>query len=125
MEFDTQGALSQYQIEIGIKVELNRLEELNAGLIYAARASAEAETAFKIAYAKARLNAKAQGKITESTADDIATAETGELRLAYATTQNSLMANRENVSSCRAKLDALRTLSSSSRSASFIPSKRF
>jgi hypothetical protein len=123
MNYETQTVLSSYQIEIGIKVELNRLEELNANLISVSRHAAQAETAFKVAYSRARLKAKSEGKITEATADDVATVETEAQRLASALAQNELMSCREGVASAKARLDALRTLSSSSRTNSWVAKK--
>lgn len=117
--------LTQFEIEIGIKHELTQLAELNAELILSSRRSAEAESAYKVSFAKARVRARASGKINEATAEDLATIDTETERLANAVAQADLLAKREAIASCKARLDGLRTLASSARSSNFLPNKKF
>ena len=67
---------------------------------------------------KARLGARAEGKITEAFAEDKATVATEDLRLASAIATNLLLTTREAISSAKTRLDALRTLSASARNLS-------
>lgn len=117
--------LTQFEIELGIRQELTHLSDLNAELIRVSRVSAEIESAYKVAFAKARLHARSQGKVNEATAEDMATVATEKERTANAVAQADLMAKREAIASVKARLDALRTLSSSARNTNFLASKKF
>ena len=108
--------LSPTEIEESIVAEGKHLREMTDKIHNAARCAAEAETAFKVTFAKERLIARAgEGKITEAFAEDTATVNTEAQRLAYLIESAKLTALREELRITTARIDALRTLSASIR----------
>lgn len=110
--------LTPAQIANGIEAQIDRLETLVRHLAEAGNLAAESEADFKAEFAKARLLARAQDpKPTEAHAEDLATVQTADLRKAHLIAQNRLTVGRESIRVATARLDALRTLSASYRSA--------
>ena len=82
----------------------------------AAKAVAQAETIFKVAFAKERMTARLQeGRVTEAMAEDIATVYTEAQRLDFRVKEANLTALREELKIATALVDALRTLMASLR----------
>ncbi|MHB1777976.1 MAG: hypothetical protein ACYCU7_18615 [Acidimicrobiales bacterium] len=98
---------------------LDELEELVETVRIAAEESARAEAAFKAAFAKSRMTfrVEAGGRPTVDAVDDFATVETEGGRLRYLLARERLVAAREASGACRSRLDALRTLAASVRTA--------
>jgi len=109
--------LNQTDIEKALVEEGRSLRRLVGAIRESAQAKAESETAFKVAFAKARLLARAgEGRVTEAFADDTAVVETEAERLKFLTADGVLMAQREELRICQSRIDALRTLMASVRS---------
>ena len=109
--------LSAVQIHNEIERCLSRLDELTEEIRSAAVEAAKADSAFKVAFSKARLVARATatGKVTIDYVEDVATTETADLRLASTLATNNLTTLRDVLRSSQAQLDGLRTLSTSYR----------
>lgn len=109
--------ITQIAIEEALIDEGRRLRGLVERIRDAAMAEAQAETAYKVAFARERITARmGEGRITEASADDHATVFTEAERLAYLTAEATLLALREERNISSARIDALRTLMASLRS---------
>ena len=97
--------------------QIERLDELVDEVRDAGRNAAEAESAFKIEHAKARLTIKATAleKLTVSDIEAEALVACDELHLRYLLGENALITTREVIRLSQTKVDALRTLSASFR----------
>lgn len=111
--------LSAVLIHNEIERCLARLDELTEEIRSAAVDAARSDTAFKVAFSRSRLTARATatGKVTIDYVEDVATTETAELRLASSIATNNLTTLRDVLRSTQAQLDGLRTLSTSYRAA--------
>ena len=111
--------LTLTQIHEGIIKELTRIGELVNEIAVAGDESAHAEAIYKSKFAQARLASRALGrdKVTVGQVDDEATDMTSAEHLAYLIASNKLMTCREALRASQARLDGLRTLSTSFRQA--------
>lgn len=112
--------LTLADLSAAIEETCAQLEELVAQITEAGDRAAHTEAAFKTAFAKARLLARSDAeregrKITTDEAEDRATAYTD--RLPYLLAANNLTVLREALRARQSRLDALRTLCASHRSA--------
>lgn len=111
--------ISPIHIEEALVAEGRRLRDLVDKIKEAAIEEATTETAYKVKFAKERLIVRALGgKVTEGLAEDTATENTADERLAYRVAQANLLALREELRIATARIDALRTLSASVRTVS-------
>ena len=104
------------RIQSGIERELGAIGDLVAAIAQAADNAAQTEAAYKSAFAKARISARAAGafeKVTVGQVDDEAAVATESLHLAYLIASNHLTATREALRASQARLDGLRSLLSS------------
>ena len=109
--------LTQTDIERALVEEGKSLRRLVNVIRDSAQAKAQAETTFKVAFAKQRLLARAgEGRVTEAFADDTAVVMTENERMAFLSADGVLMAQREELRICQSRIDALRTLMASVRS---------
>lgn len=108
--------ISQVEIEKALLEEGRNLRHLVPSIAESAQSTAQSETAYKVAFAQARLIARAgEGKVTEAMAEDLATVQTADERLKYLTESAILSAKRDELRVCQARIDALRTLMASIR----------
>ena len=109
--------LSPIEIHREIERCLSELEAIVEEIRSAAIEQARAETNYKSAFSKSRLlaRANAMGKVTIDQVEDLANAETSELRLASAIATNNLTTLREVLRATQSRLDGLRTLATSHR----------
>jgi len=112
--------LSMDDLHSRLEAELDRLEELVVEVRHDGVEAAKAEGAYKSEYSKARLTIKATSlsKLTVGELEAEADEQTEELRLRYLITQNALTTTREALRAETTKVDALRSLLASYRSAS-------
>lgn len=112
--------LSVAEIASQIEAQCDRLEELVQDIRTAGVVAARSEATFRATFAKARLEARAEPSEHRKTADQVtdeATAKTEDERLDYLLAANDLTVLREALRATQARLDALRTLSASFRTA--------
>lgn len=102
--------LTQVQVEVAVREEAKNLRDLVETLSKAAQRAAEAETDFKVSFARERLKARAAEKITEAKADDLATVETAGQRLDHLIAENALTTIREGLRASQSRLSALQSL---------------
>ena len=99
---------------------INQMETLTKDFARSADEFGSLESTFKVAFAKSRLIARANGeyngkKMTADFAEDIATAETEKERIAMEASRAKHDANRQALMSVRSRLEALRSLMASYR----------
>jgi hypothetical protein len=114
--------LTPFEIAEAIEAETDRMEGLLEDLKIAAIAAAQAEVDYGVKFAQARLSAKMTrsddyGRITVNTADDLATVATEGERYTFLLAKNHVMVVRESIRASHDHIEALRTLSASSRNA--------
>jgi len=114
--------LTYDQVQQAIEDVSERLEVLVTDILREARAAAEAETAYKTEFAKARISFRAKCasdhvKTNMDEVSDHATVATEHLFLPHLLATNNLTTLREALRANQSRLDALRTLSASFRSA--------
>jgi hypothetical protein len=116
---DYSTPLSYEHIENAMRRSINQMSELTAEFAITLDAFAAAEAAFKVAFAKSRLTARASGgdgkKVTADLAEDIATVETEEERFQMEIARAKNDATRQALLSVRSRLEALRSLMASYR----------
>jgi hypothetical protein len=106
------------EIQKGIYKELRTLDVLVDDTREAATEASVAEAEYKVAYARARLVARAtQAKTTVGQIDDEAEQATTSQRLAHLIASNRLTVCREALRASQAKLDGWRSLLSSMKAA--------
>ena len=107
------------QIQEAILREAKKIDDLVSEVRDAGVQAAEAEVAFKVGHAQARLVARADKdrKVTEAMAEDIAVEATEHQRLQHNLAQSRLTTAREAMRASQSRLDALRTLAASFRNA--------
>jgi hypothetical protein len=116
-------ALDYIKIEEAMRLAINKQDEFTKAFAAAADEYASAEATFKVAFAQARLTARAAGdhegrKVTESYADDLATVGTQEERFAMESCKARYDSTRQALLSVRSRLEALRSLMASHREVS-------
>lgn len=116
--------LSLTAIHEGIEACSSRMESLVDEVTKAADDAALAESAFKAAFAKARLKARADAleedrkkPITTDEVEDRATVATQEGRYGYLFATNNLTVLREALRASQSQMDGLRTMAASHRQA--------
>jgi hypothetical protein len=108
--------LTLARIQAGIEAEMKRIDELVNQIAKAGDEAAETESAYKVAFARKRLEIRAYyDKPTVGQCDDEAMEATADLHLAYLLGSNRLTVARESLRSAQARLDGLRTLAASFR----------
>lgn len=109
--------LSPAQIHLEIERCLSELEALVEEIRAVAVEQAKAENTYKSAFSQSRLRARANAvaKVTIDQVEDLANAETADLRLASQIATNNLTTLREVLRATQARLDGLRTLATSHR----------
>lgn len=109
--------LSPAQIHNEIERCLSDLEGLVEEIRSASTEQAKADSAYKSAFSQARLTARATAiaKVTIDQVEDIAHAQTSDLRLASTIATNNLTTLRDVLRATQARLDGLRTLATSHR----------
>jgi hypothetical protein len=111
--------LTLRQIHEDVERELEVLESLVAVVTQTGDDQARDESNYKVLYAQSRLRIRAEAleKLTVDEVADRALIECDEAHLAYLISQNRLTTTREALRASQARLDALRTLSASFRTA--------
>ena len=112
--------LTPFEIQEAIETELDNMENLVVEMRAIAVETAEAEADFKIMFAQERLKARAEGqingvKVTQDTAEDMATVNSKDARFRYLLAGNKLITCREAIKMSQSRLDGLRTLAASHR----------
>lgn len=112
--------LSPAEINEAIEACSDRMEKLVDEIVACANDAALAESGFKAAFAKERLQARADAqeekrKITTDEAEDRATVATQEGRYGYLFATNNLTVLREALRACQSQMDGLRTMAASHR----------
>lgn len=108
--------LSPVEVEAAIQQTLKQLRVSTEHTEDIARDAALAEHAYKVAYARARMEVRAfSPKATTSAVDDRALTRVEEEHLAHLLASSLLTARREANRSLQARLDGLRTLASNLR----------
>lgn len=102
-------------VEKALVEEMRKLRELPERIKTCAIDAAQKENRYKISFSQERLKARAEAKITEALAEDLANVATETLRLEYVTSQAILGASRDSLKVAIARIDALRSLSASIR----------
>jgi len=107
------------QIQEAILREAKKIDDLVSEVKEAGAHAAEAEVAFKVKFAQARLVARAdtERRVTEAMAEDISVEATEHQRLEHNLAQSRLTTARESMRAAQSRLDALRTLAASFRNA--------
>jgi|ERR1035437_3298218 hypothetical protein len=98
----------------------DRLDSLYGELRKAAREAAEAEAAFKVSFAKARLTCREEAdrdkiKVTVDLVEDVATEATANERFAHLLASNKLLTLREALRATQSQMDGYRTEAASHR----------
>jgi len=112
--------LSYHNIELSMSHAMSQMEELTKDFAGTADEYGYAESAFKVAFAKSRLEARVGGnhegvKMTADIAEDIATVATEKERMAMEAAKARNDATRQALLSVRSRLEALRSLMASYR----------
>lgn len=115
--------LSPREIHERIEACSDRMEGLLTEITATANDAALAESGFKAAFAKKRLEARAEAQkdesrkkpITTDEVEDIATVATQEGRYGYLFSTNNLTVLREALRTCQSQMDGLRTMAASHR----------
>jgi hypothetical protein len=109
--------LSPVQIHNEIERCLAELEAIVEEIRSASVEQAKADSAYKSAFSQSRLKARATAltKVTIDQVEDLANAETADLRLASTIATNNLTTLRDVLRATQARLDGLRTLATSHR----------
>jgi hypothetical protein len=109
--------LSPVQIHNEIERCLSDLESLVEEIRSASIEQARADNAYKSAFSQSRLKARATAlsKVTIDQVEDLANAQTSELRLTSTIATNNLTTLRDVLRATQARLDGLRTLATSHR----------
>jgi len=111
---------SYINIEESMRHAMNQMAELTKDFAGTADEYGYAESAFKVAFARNRLEARFGGnregvKMTADIAEDIATVETEKERMAMEAAKAKNDATRQALLSVRSRLEALRSLMASYR----------
>jgi hypothetical protein len=119
---DYSSPIGYGEIERSMLHAIEQMEGLTKDFSVTADEYADAESTFKIAFAKSRLMARAGNnyegkKVTADLADDIATVETEKERIAMEASKAKHDATRQALLSVRSRLEALRSLMASYRDA--------
>lgn len=112
---DDTRPLPQLDIEAEIQRQTQRLEKVTHELARRAVAAAEAEHAYKVAYARALMTAKATGVGPVAVCEAHALAECDTLLLQRLTTAAVRQGAEEAGRNARASIDALRSLNTNHR----------
>ena len=109
--------IDMVDIEREMMENSNLLEKLATTISTLGREAAEADAAFKSAFAKAILRAKARTdvKMTEEWAKALAQDESSDQYLRYVIAANAFTAAREASKAAMSRMDGLRTLSANVR----------
>ena len=110
------------QIQEAILREAKKIDELVDEIREAGQNAATAEVTYKVLFAKERAMARVDGeeagkRVTVDMVEDAATEVTENERLAYLLATNNMTTCREALRAATARLDALRTLAASFRTA--------
>jgi hypothetical protein len=110
--------ITTYEIEQGILKTIQEIDDMVEKVARIAHEAAVTESDYKAKFAKQRLSARAfHEKATVGQIDDLATEACQDEALAYRIAENRLLAIREALRACQARLDGYRTLSATHRSA--------
>jgi hypothetical protein len=99
---------------------MNQIDDLTSRYAETADEFGQAETAFKVAFAKSRMMARVNNdgrKVTADAAEDVATVETEMERIAMESARAKNDACKQALISVRSRLEALRSLMASYRDA--------
>lgn len=122
---DEHGEIyTQADVEREILRVSHELEDLTGQLVQLARTAKQAEASYKVAFAKARMMARAEGgsgpsgRTTNDEADDRALSKTEPLYVDYLVKSAVWESTRDAMFTKRSQIDALRTIAANIRAQS-------